>query len=292
MRVDISYVIVSPVRDEAAHIEQTLESVVRQTCRPLRWMIVDDGSTDGTGELLNRFASRHEWVTVLHRADRGSRIAGGGVVQAFYDGLARVEEKNWDFLVKLDGDLSFDANYFEHCFAHFVSQPRLGIGSGTVCIATASGLSVESTGDPLFHVRGPSKIYRRDCFEQIGPLVLGPGWDTLDDVRANFLGWETRSFPELHVIHHKPTGSAYGAWHDAFKRGVANYNSGYHPAFMLAKCAKRLTRRPYVVEAVGLGAGFLSGYLKGRPRLADRETINFLRRQQLRRLTLRPSIYR
>jgi poly-beta-1,6-N-acetyl-D-glucosamine synthase len=286
-----SYVVVSPVRDEIAHIEHTLQAMVAQSVRPLLWVIVDDGSTDGTGELLQHFAGQHPWVRLLRRSDRGVRVAGGGVIGAFYDGYREVETLPWDFVVKLDGDLSFDCDYFARCLSHFANEPRLGVASGTVCVLKGGKLQVESRGDPAFHVRGPCKIYRAGCWKQISPLVSAPGWDTLDDVRANLFGWSTRTFPDLCVRHHKPTGSAYGAWSDAFKRGIANYNSGYHPAFMAAKCVKRLFQRPYLTEAAGLGAGFASGYLKRRPMQADKQTVRFLREQQWRRLTLRSSIY-
>ena len=287
----VRYAIVSPVRDEAAHIEQTLRSMATQTARPLCWVIVDDGSTDGTSELIQRFALQHDWVRVVRRADRGARVAGGGVIGAFYDGFKEIESLPWEFVVKLDGDLSFEPDYFERCLSRFAVEPKLGIASGAVCVLMHGQLEVESQGDPSFHVRGPCKIYRRACWNHISPLVMAPGWDTLDDVRANFFGWTTRTFPDLRVRHHKPTGSAYGSWSDAFKRGIANYNSGYHPAFMAAKCIKRLTKRPYAVEAAGLCAGFVSGYLNRRPVLADQPTVRFLRDQQWRRLTLRSSIY-
>jgi hypothetical protein len=150
---------------------------------------------------------------------------------------------------------------------------------------------VEFAGDPPFHVRGATKIYRRACWEQISPLIKAPGWDTLDEVRANYFGWTTRTFTELPAVQHKATGSADGSWRNAFKNGRANYITGYHPAFMLAKCTKRMLRRPFVVEAAGLFAGFMSGYLKRLPRLADAETIRYLRNQQVRRLLMRTSIY-
>jgi poly-beta-1,6-N-acetyl-D-glucosamine synthase len=285
------YVIVTPVRDEIRHVERTLNSVARQTLLPLRWVIVDDGSTDGTAELLDHFALGHHWIRIIHRTNRGYRAAGGGVMDAFYAGFELAAQEPWDFVVKLDADLSFDADYFEQCFARFNSDARLGVAGGIVYSQEACGLELDSAGDPPFHVRGATKIYRRACWEQISPLIKAPGWDTVDEVRANCLGWTTRTFEELRLIQHKPTGSADGAWRDSFKNGKANYLTGYHPAFMLAKCARRLLRRPYGVQAAGLLAGFLCSYLERLPHMADAKTVRYLRRQQLRRLFLRPSIY-
>ena len=194
-------------------------------------------------------------------------------------------------VVKLDGDLSFESDYFERCLAQFESDPTLGIGGGTVCAFVNGQLEIESAGDPPFHVRGATKIYRRACFEEIGPLIQAPGWDTLDEVQANRLGWKTRTFADLALLQHKPTGSADGHWKNAFKNGRANYFTGYHPAFMLAKCAKRIAREPFAVEAAGLFAGYFSGYLKRLPHLADSETMRYLRAQQMRRLLRQDSIY-
>lgn len=291
MTSSAQYAIVTPVRDEAAHIHQTLEAVTRQSIRPLRWVIVDDGSTDGTGPILDEYAKQHTWITIVHRPNRGFRANGGGVMDAFYAGFGIVENEPWQFVVKLDGDLSFAPDYFEKCFARFDADPKLGIGGGVICSLAAGELQVEVTGDPPFHVRGATKIYRRECWNRIAPLIKAPGWDTLDEVRANFFGWQTRTFADLPLVQHKATGSADGSWRNSFKNGKANYITGYHPAFMLAKCAKRLFRKPYFVEAAGLFAGFLSGYFKRLPQLADAQTIRYLRQQQMRRLLFRSSIY-
>ncbi len=291
MSVVASYVIITPVRDEVTYIDRTLQAVAQQTRRPRKWIIVDDGSTDGTDAVLDQFATDHSWITVSHRTNRGFRANGGGVMDAFYAGFALVEGTQWDYVVKLDGDLSFAPDYFERCLEKFEAEPELGIGGGTVCENVDGTLHVESVGDPPFHVRGATKIYRRSCWDQIAPLIKAPGWDTLDEVRANYCGWRTRTFPDLAVVQHKPTGSADGTWSNAVKNGRANYLTGYHPVFMLAKCAKRALRQPYFIESLGLATGFLSGYAKRLPQSADAKTRRYLRQQQVRRLLMRPSIY-
>lgn len=291
MSTDLSYVVVTPVRDEVRLIRATLESVAHQTHPPSEWILVDDGSTDGTDSVLDAFAADHPWVTVVRRENRGFRSNGSGVMDAFYAGYSKIQSVDWDFLVKLDADLSFAQEYFAGCLAHFVQDPKLGIGGGTIYSDANGALRIDSLGDPSFHVRGATKIYRRACWEQIAPLPKAPGWDTLDEIKANLHGWRTRTFPELRLIQHKPTGSADGAWANSLKNGRANYITGYHPAFMLVKCVKRLLRKPYVVEAAGLATGFVSGYLNRLPQAADSDTIRYLRQQQLRRLMLRPSIY-
>jgi poly-beta-1,6-N-acetyl-D-glucosamine synthase len=286
------YVVVTPVRDEAEHVALTISSMRAQTRRPVHWVIVDDGSTDGTSEVLDReTAGLEQWITVVHRRDRGFRASGSGVMDAFYAGFDLLTEGSWDYLVKLDGDLSFEPDFFERCLDRFEAEPRLGIGGGTVCALTDGQAEVESRGDPPFHVRGATKIYSRACWQAVAPLPRVPGWDTLDEVMANRLGWSTRTFADLKILQHKPTGSADGRWRNAVKNGKANYLTGYHPAFMLAKCLRRAGRRPLGVEAGGLLFGYLSGYWQRQPKAADGDSVRYLRRQQLRRLMLRPSIY-
>lgn len=285
------YVVVTPVRDEALHIGHTIESMLRQTLRPLHWVVVDDGSSDGTGDIVDQRCAGVDWITVVHRPDRGYRAAGGGVMDAFLAGHALVADAGWDYLVKLDGDLSFDAAYFEQCLARFEADPTLGIGGGTVYQIENGQRRVDAVGDPPFHVRGATKIYRRACWLAIGLPAPAPGWDTIDEIKASHKGWTTRTFADLGLTQHKPTGAADGRWSNAFKNGRANYLTGYHPAFMLAKCVRRAWRNPLSVEAIGLLAGFGSAYLGRMPPTVDRETLRYLRRQQVRRLLLRPSIY-
>lgn len=287
----IKYIVITPVRDEVNFVEKTIESVCEQTIKPLRWIIVDDGSTDGTGAILDVYASKYDWITIVHRPDRGSRVAGGGVVEAFYSGFNVITESEWDFIVKLDGDLSFDPDYFEKCFEIFDNEKSLGIGGGTVCKMENGEKKVDSIGDPPFHVRGATKIYRRECWDKIKPLLQAPGWDTIDEVKANYHGWTTRTFKGLDLMQHKPTGGADGEWKNWLKNGRANYITGYHPLFMLIKCIKRLFRKPYMVTGIGLFVGYIGGYLKGIPMMPDREAINYLRQQQLKRIFFQHSIY-
>ena len=285
------YIIITPVRDEVQHIEKTIHSVAAQTVLPSQWIIVDDGSTDGTAELLDRESARNPWIIVIHRENRGYRAAGGGVIDAFYAGYSRVDGAPWDFVVKLDGDLSFDPDYFERCFKIFDIESRLGIGGGTICQLENGQTRVDSKGDPPFHVRGATKIYRRACWNVISPLVRAPGWDTIDEVKANLRGWSTRTFAHLTLIQHKPTGGADGNWRNWFKNGRANYITGYHPLFMTAKCLKRAWQRSFLVESMALFAGYASGYVKRVPQVPDADAIRYLRQQQIRRLLGRPSIY-
>jgi glycosyltransferase involved in cell wall biosynthesis len=279
---DCRYVIITPVRDEERFVESTIESVCRQNVRPAEWVIVDDGSTDGTGDILDRYAAQNFWITVIHRKNRGFRKAGGGVMEAFYDGYNAAQCKDWDFIVKLDGDLSFAPDYFEKCFDYFGQDPELGIGGGEIHHDISGTLKLEV--NPRFHVRGATKIYRKACWEAIGGLWPAPGWDTIDEVKANMLGWKTYAFPDLHLLHHRLTGSEEGLLRDRVKHGVACYVAGYHPIYVLASCVRRLPRKPYMVGSAALLYGFLKAHFSRPPRVEDRSYVGYIRAQQLRRL--------
>jgi glycosyltransferase involved in cell wall biosynthesis len=284
------YVVITPVRDEESHLRSTIESMIQQTVLPDEWVIVDDGSQDGTGIIIDDYASRYPWIRAVHRKDRGFRKAGGGVVDAFNDGYRALTCGDWDFMTKFDGDLTFDPDYFEKCFDEFYRDDKLGVGGGVICYVVDGKKSFEEA--PAFHVRGATKIYRKACWSDIGGLLAAPGWDTMDEVKANSLGWATRSFPQLHLVHQRDTGSADGLWFTLVKYGRANYICGYHPLFMLSKCMVRLFRKPYVIGSIGLMYGFVSGYIKKVPQVDDRAAIAYLRRQQIGRLFGGETIWR
>ena len=280
--METKYVVITPVRDEAKYIATTIEAVVNQTVRPAEWIIVDDGSTDGTLAIIQRYAAVHAWIRPISRANRGFRYSGAGVVRAFYDGYDALQTHDWDFIVKLDGDLSLPPDYFEKAFKHFHAEPSLGIGGGGLHHLINGTLRLEKC--PRSHVRGATKIYRRDCWRAIGGLQRAPGWDTVDEVKANMFGWITETFDDVQAVHHRFTGTAESRWKNLVKDGKADYFAGYHPLFMAAKCIRRLTDKPYIVASIAMAVGFISGYLKRTPRVDDPALIQFLRRQQLHRL--------
>lgn len=287
---NIQYVIVSPVRDEEKFIEGTIQSVLGQTIQPSEWIIVNDGSTDRTAEIIDSYARTCPWIRVLHRPNRGFRKSGGGVVEAFNDGYAVLESQVWDFIVKLDGDLIFDAEYFEKCFRQFWENPRLGICGGTIYHVLDGQEKIEQV--PQFHVRGATKIYKRECWEAIRGLWVAPGWDTIDEVKANMLGWTSQSFPDIRLCQQRPTGTAESQWKDLIKCGRARYVSGYHPLFIASSCLLRMFHKPYIVGPVGLLYGYISGYLKGIPQVDDPAMIKYLRDQQIRKLFGRETIWK
>jgi hypothetical protein len=191
---------------------------------------------------------------------------------------------------KLDGDLSFEPDYFERSFAKFDEYPTLGIGGGVLYHYENGQKILEN--HPKFHVRGGVKIYRRACWKAIDGLWVGPGSDTVDEVKANMLGWSTSSFFDIHMIHHRFTGSSWGRWGGLVKDGKIDYVSGYHPLFLTAKFLVRLPRRPYVLGSVALVYGYISACLHSTPQVNDPQLIRYLRQQQLAKLFGRETIWK
>jgi glycosyltransferase involved in cell wall biosynthesis len=288
MQYSPKYVVISPVRDEEEFIEYTIESVISQTVRPLLWVIVNDGSKDKTGEIAEAHCHKHEWIQKVDRNDRGYRKRGGGVVDAFNFGMTQLGSTDYDFIGKLDGDLSFDKYYFEKLLSEFSQDPKLGIGGGACYNKRKSAFRLEKV--PTFHVRGATKVYRRKCFEDIGGLESKLGWDTIDEIKANMLGWKSRSFPELKVVHYRETGAASKL--SQVEHGRGDYLIGYHPVYMLLKAISRIPQKPFLIGSLLLLYGFLSGYFRKEPRLMDGEVIKYLRQQQMNRIFMRETIWK
>lgn len=276
------YVVITPVRDEEKFLPLAIKSMVAQTLRPQEWVIVNDGSKDRTGEIIEEAVRQYPWIRAVHRVDRGYRKWGAGIIEAFYDGFNTLSCQDWDFMSKLDGDLSFEPDYFERALQKFQENPRVGIGGGILYHFEDGQVVWEK--HPTFHVRGGTKIYRRSCWNDIGGLWVGPGSDTVDEVKANKQGWITMSFTDIHLQHHRFTGASWGRWGGIVKDGKIDYVSGYHPLFLAAKAFVRLRRRPYFLGSFALVYGYIAAYFQRIPRVNDAELIRYLRHQQLARL--------
>jgi biofilm PGA synthesis N-glycosyltransferase PgaC len=280
--VNTSYVIITPVRNEAEFIENTLVSVCRQTIKPAEWVIVNDGSNDATPEIVTRYAAQYPWIKLVDRDDRGARQRGKGVVEAFYAGYDTLVEQNYGFIVKLDGDLSFEPPYFECLLREFASIPRLGIaGGGVYERLDGRNWVLQTTKD---HVRGPTKVYRRACFEAIGGLVPALGWDGMDEWQARAMGWQVQSFLNLKVFHYRFTGAATGPLKSRIEQGYGAHYMGYHPLYTVARGIRYIFTWPYLIGGITLVAAYFAAWLLGREQFPDRSLINHIRRTQLKQL--------
>lgn len=280
------YVVITPARDEEQTIELTIDSMFAQTVPPLRWVIVNDGSTDRTRPLVERRLGERPWLELVDRRDRGFRALGGGVVEAFAEGLARVEDQPWEFVVKLDADLSFGPRYFESLLERFDANSRLGMASGKTFLLQGDRKRIEWCHDE--HVRGPAKMYSRPCFEAIGGLEPRRGWDMIDETRAQMLGYETRSFIEEELIHHRPIDARQPhVLSSRFEMGKLYHFLGYHWLYHALRSARSvLEDYPRPLGGLALLAGYAWATLSRAERYAP-DYVAFVRRRQLERFNLR-----
>jgi len=279
-------VVISPVRNEEKNIGATLSSVIAQTARPVRWVIVDDGSIDRTAEIAESHAAQHPWISVLRLSDRGYYdLMFGGEIKAFYEGLRTIRDVDFAFLGKLDGDVSFGPTYYEDLLQRFNALPRLGIAGGG-CYYLSGGRMVYEPAYEL-HVRGAARLYRRACWDDIGGVIPGLGWDAVDCYKARMLGWQTRTFEDIRFIHHVVTWTKGGLLHGRKRSGRIEYLMGTHPLFFASKVLREIGRRPYLLRAYCVTVGYLQSAFRGEKRVCDPYLLRYIRREQLDRLLKR-----
>ncbi len=279
-----AYVVITPARDEEQFAERTLASMERQTIPPALWVVVDDGSSDRTPEILRQWQQRLPYLRVIRREKRKTRSVGPGVIDAFYAGLEAIELDRYEFLCKLDLDLDIPPRYFETMIERMHEDPRLGTCSGKAYYPAPGGeLISEGVGDEMSV--GAMKFYRTTCFRQIGGFVREVMWDGIDCHRARMLGWKARSWdePAIRVTHLRPMGSSQTSiWVGRKRHGYGQYFMGTSFSYMTASTIYRLPHPPVILGALASWWGFVESALRRRPRLEDPEFRAFLRDYQRR----------
>ncbi|MBN8501498.1 MAG: glycosyltransferase family 2 protein [Sphingomonadales bacterium] len=266
-------------------MRQTLDTVVAQSIRPALWVIVDDGSSDATPQILAEYAARHDWIRVVTRKDRGKRSVGPGVIEAFYAGYETIDPDDFDYLCKLDLDLRLPPRYFEELMLRMEANPRIATCSGKAYIETAQGLENERHGDETSI--GASKFYRVSQFKALGGFVREVMWDGIDCHRCRMRGWIACSWddPELRFVHLRPMGSSQqGILVGRMRHGYGQYFMGSGLLWMLASAVYRIPEKPYVVGGAFILWGWLRSRLKGLPRYEEPGFREFLRRYHWRAL--------
>jgi glycosyltransferase involved in cell wall biosynthesis len=279
------YVLISPCRNEAGFMRQTLDSVLAQSIRPTKWVIVDDGSTDATPEVLAEYQARHGWIEVVTRKDRGQRSVGPGVVDAFYAGYETINPDDYDFLCKLDLDLRLPPRYFEILMERMRQNPRIATCSGKAYVDVEGVLVSERHGDETSI--GASKFYRVESFKALGGFVREVMWDGIDCHRCRMNGWIACSWddPGLRFVHLRPMGSSHlGIYLGRMRHGYGQYFMGTGFLYMLASAINRLNERPRILGSAAMLWGWLASALRKRPRYDDPAFRRFLRSYQRRAL--------
>lgn len=278
------YVLITPARNEAEFIELTIRSVAAQTCRPLKWAVVSDGSTDGTDDIVLRYAARHPWIELVRTPPRSGRDFAGKV-GAFNAGYNRVRGLDYAAIGCLDGDISFDEDYFAFLLERLVADPELGL-VGTP-FREASGDTYDYRFVSIEHVSGACQFFRRECFEDIGGYVpvKGGGIDYIAVATARMKGWKTRTFTEKVSLHHRHMGTAqHGLLKAKFRTGVKDYALGNHPVWELFRTAYQMTRRPRFIGGAMLACGYCWALVRRKERAVSAELLAFTRGEQMQRL--------
>jgi glycosyltransferase involved in cell wall biosynthesis len=278
------YVIVTPARNEAQFIELTLKSVAAQTVLPLKWVIVSDGSTDGTDAVVEKYAARHPWIELVRMPERVERDFAGKV-HAFNAGYAMLQETDYEVIVSLDGDISFDDGYFAFLLDKLSADEALGL-VGTP-FQELSGQTYDYRFVNIEHVSGACQVFRRECFEAIGGYVpvKGGSIDHIAVISARMKGWETRTFTDKVCLHHREMGTAQrGVLMSKFKLGVKDYNVGNHPLWEVFRTIHQMKASPVAVGGFALGAGYFWASLRREKRPVSQELMDFHRREQMQRL--------
>jgi glycosyltransferase involved in cell wall biosynthesis len=285
----LTYATITPARDEAENLTRLGASLAAQTVCPTEWIVVDDGSADGSREVVAALASVYPWIRGIESRgvqthagplEAGRRI--GRDVIAFNTGIAALGSRP-DVLFKLDADVSFEPDFFELLLRAFEDEPRLGIAGGE-CLELEKGVwrLKNVTGA---HVRGATRGYRWSCFEDVSPLTEQLGWDGIDEVKARLAGWETHSISGVRFRHHRRVGERDGAWSSYESQGATARFMGYRGSYLVARSLFRALRDP---RALGMVSGWMKAAREGQQRYDDPAVRRYIRSQQtLRRVPVR-----
>jgi glycosyltransferase involved in cell wall biosynthesis len=280
-----AYVLITPARNEGAHIEKTIKSVVSQTVPPEKWVVVNDGSSDHTAEIVNQYAAKHHFIKLVNVSRPGQRNFGSKV-HAFNYGYEYLRNVDFGFLGNLDADVEFGEDYFEKLLENFYANPHLGITGGIILEYDGNEFIEQNTR--LNSVAGAVQLFRYRCYEQIGgymPLELG-GIDAVAEIMARKHGWKVQTFPELKVLHHRRVAAIKGKILQArFRQGVMNYSLGYHPLFQLIRCLFRIKDKPCCLGSLMMLLGYCwASFLRYKKAVPD-DFVQYLRSEQKSKLS-------
>lgn len=278
----MKYVVISPARNEARFIDRSIQSVVAQTRRPLRYVVVSDGSTDGTDDIVRGYSAVHPWIRLVRTPERRERHFAGKV-HAFNVGLATVADLDYDVIASLDADISLDPEHFAFLIDKLAADPRLGLAGTPFRDRFAYDYRFVS----IEHVSGACQVFRRACFEDIGGYVPAKsgGIDHIAVLTARMRGWKTRTFTDKPSVHHRDIGTAeHNVLAAKFRVGALDYRLGGHPLWELARTVYQMSRHPFVVGGAALLTGYVWSAISRVERSISPELMQFRRREQMQRL--------
>jgi len=278
-----SYVLITPARNEERLIANTIQAVIKQTMLPMKWMIVSDGSTDRTDEIVSRSAADHSWIELIRMPEHRSHNFASKV-HCFNAGYRRITQIPFDILGNLDADITFEPDYFEYLLTKFAEDQGLGV-AGTPFIEGDKHYDYRYAS--IEHVSGACQLFRRECFTDVGgyvPVRAG-GIDWIAVTTARMKGWKTRTFTERKCYHHRKIGTRNsGRLGSIFKYGKKNYMLGSHPLWQILRSLFHMRERPYVTGGMLLLSGYFWGFLTRAERPVSRELMRFYRGEQISKL--------
>jgi glycosyltransferase involved in cell wall biosynthesis len=278
------HVIVTPVRNEIELLPGLIDSIINQTEKPSQWVIVDDSSTDGSMELIESLMMENEWIKIVKMPEVSARRRGSKIAKMINMGLKEIDCE-WTYFSKIDADIRLFDDYFSTIFCKFDDNKDLGIASGNCYVETDGKRKVESVEND--HTRGALKTYRRQCFADIGGIKEINGWDGLDNLEAQFHGWETQNFPEIIVEHMRSTGASEGVLYRCFKMGEKSHILCYSWAYLIGKCLFEMSKSPYIFGGLCVFFGFISAKLRRLEKAGDSEFASHVKEIQRNKIKLR-----
>ncbi len=282
----LKYILITPSRNEEKYIEKTIKSVIEQTFLPEKWIIVSDGSTDRTDEIVKHYESKADFIQLLRR-EPGTGRDFGSKVYAIMEGVRKIPETtDYSFIGVMDSDVSFEPSFFEDVLSKMESNKKIGIGSAVVYEQT-SGKWIPKSYNYEWSASGSMQMFSRQCFEATGgyiPLKRG-GVDMIAEVMARMNGWQATTFPDMKIYHHRRMGAEKGSTLYAnFRRGMMEYVNGYHPLFQTARFFSWIPLPPFLLAAVFRTSGYLWSMMRREPFAVPLDVAMYLRKEQMMRL--------
>jgi glycosyltransferase involved in cell wall biosynthesis len=281
----ISYVLITPAYNEEAFIDKTIQSVISQTVLPVKWVIVSDGSSDGTDEIVNKYKTENSWIEVIRLPEHRDRQFAAKV-KAFNAGYEIVKDIHYEVIGNLDADISFEPDYFEFLMKKFKENPKLGV-AGTPFIEDDRYSSISDSFEGGKHVAGGCQLFRKKCFEYIGGYIPNEagGIDWIAVTTARMKGWETQSFPEKVFYHHRSLGTGNSKKIISnFNYGRKDYYLGNHPLWEAIRILYQCFKRPFLIGSLIILSGYLWAFLTRMKRPIPKELIAFHRDEEMRKL--------
>ena len=284
----LKYALITPARNEEALIEQTIQSMVAQICKPVKWLIVSDGSTDGTDAIVTKYAGLHPWIELLRMPERRDRQFAAKA-RAFNAGYEKIRTLSFDLIGNLDADITFEPTYYQFLLTKLAETKKLGV-VGTPFVEDAAQANTHTYSHRFAdtrHVSGACQLFRRECFEEVGGYVpiKGGAIDWVAVTTARMKGWQTRTFTEITCFHHRKIGTANdSSWMVNFHYGKKAYYVGGHPLWAFIRGLFAMRKKPWIIGGLLFQWGYLWSFITRMPRAVSPELMVFHRSEQMARL--------